>query len=178
MALLAFPGHSGKKSACHSHCLLPSPFQGLLTSKAAKYSHWKASAGLAVRLGTIGSQDRLRSCLGTRPQFTTFGSNSHFEMAFPCPQWLLPCHSVSDFCGGLQRDCHFLCWSCWQPRGGIGRTGQWLAVSWTVALSTAWKSCHVWYGRVWCLEERFLWDLDEIWAVLSYPQKNLSKQQL
>lgn len=88
--LLAFLGYSGEKSA--DHCLLSSPFQGPLKSKAAKSSHWKASAGLAVRLGTGGSQDRLCSCLGAMPHFTTFGSNSHFGMAFPCLQWLLSHH--------------------------------------------------------------------------------------
>lgn len=36
MALLAFPGHPGKKSADRSPCLLPSPFQGPLKSPAAK----------------------------------------------------------------------------------------------------------------------------------------------
>ena len=48
-----------KRPADRSLCSLPSPTQGPLESKAASSSQWKACAGLAVRLGTIRSPDRI-----------------------------------------------------------------------------------------------------------------------
>lgn len=92
-----------KKSVYHSLCLLPFSFQGPLKSKASYFSHWKASAGLAVRLGTVGSQDRLCSRLGTRPQCPMFGPSSRFEIAFPCLQRFLPHHTMSGFCSGCRK---------------------------------------------------------------------------
>lgn len=169
--------HTPEKSVYHSLCLLPIPFQGPLKSKAATSFNRRALEAWQWGWAPLVARTDC-SRLGTRPQCTMFGPNLHFEIDFPCLQWSLPHHTMSGFCCRLKKSCHFLCWSCWQPRGGIGITGQWWPVPWMIALSTAWKSCHVWYDRVWLLGERFLWDLDEIWAILPYPQNNLSKLQL
>lgn len=96
MALLTFPGHPGK--FCLPFSLpVACPFSGAIKTQSSHLFPQKSLRGLAVRLGIVGSQERLCSRLGTRPQCTMFGPNLHFETlslppvvpAPPYDEWLL-----------------------------------------------------------------------------------------